>query len=84
MPDDNATSNQRVSQAVLKKVVEDNTVALNRSRVVMDDHEVRIRTNEIERARQEERIDNLNTKVKIDIAGTAVGAFFLALLGIKQ
>lgn len=87
MPDDNADSNQRVTQAVLKKVVENNTTALNRSIEVMDDHEERIRNNEIEQARHEERINNLNTKVKIDIAGTAIGGVILALaaaLGIKQ
>lgn len=80
MPDDNAVSDDRISQAVLKKVVENNTVALNRSIEVMDDHEERIRNNEIEQARHSERIDNLNTKVKIDIAGTTIGGAILAVL----
>jgi hypothetical protein len=91
MPDDNAArnsaANARVTQAVLKQVVENNTIVIKRSIEVMDDHEERIRNNEIEQARQDERIDNLNTKVKIDIAGTAIGGAILALaaaLGIKQ
>ena len=78
MPAD-TTANSRISQAVLKQVVEENTRTMKRVNGNLNLLEERTRKLEITDARQDERIDNLNTKVKIDIAGTAAGAFFLAI-----
>lgn len=80
MPADNEASNARVTQAVLKQVVEDNTRALNRVNGNLNDLADRTRALEISDARQDERINNLNTKVKLDIAGTTIGGAILAVL----
>ena len=79
MPDDNA-ANARVTQAVLKKVVETNTIVLEKVSDKLDDLEDRIRKLEIDHAR-------LDTTVKtwggINSLG-AVVAGVLGYFGIRQ
>jgi hypothetical protein len=80
MPADNAASNVRVTQAVLKQVVETNTIVLEKVNKKLDDLEGRTRKLEIDHAR-------LDTTVKTWGGINSVGAMVAGVLGyfgIKQ
>lgn len=98
MQNDNTARNKRVTNVVLDGKIDHLSEGFHDFRDEIrgwrKDSDGRQRNIEVEQARQstqienqDKRLDNLDKKVKIDIAGTAIGGAILALaaaLGIKQ